>query len=197
MFSVNIDDLQFLFESAGQTVLINDFERQAIITNPPLSDKEERLIHTIENVLQGDIVAIDDEQYICITESINKRHGKFKSKVRHCNFVIEIAGETMEVPMTDENGNYVYDQYGRLIYVTVQGEPIQIPMIVDYKSFSIVAGQIAVAENQIFVTIQDNEVNQGRFKVNDTFNLIDGNWKVRNVDKTKRGLLLLTCEKVI
>ena len=197
MFSANTDDIQFLFESAGQPVLINDIEHQAIITNPQMSTNEERYIHTLDGVPQGDIVTIDDKKFLAISESTIKRHGKYKNKIRHCNYVIEIAGEIREELLRDEEGNILYDKYGRPIYIEVKGDPIQIPMVVDYKSFSVIAGQITVAENQIFVTVQENEINRGRFKVNNTFELMDLKWKVRNVDKTKRGLLLLTCEKVI
>ncbi|MEH7525814.1 hypothetical protein V7149_21470 [Bacillus sp. JJ1503] len=197
MFSVNADDLQFLFELTGQSVLINNVKRRVIITNPKMSKKEERYIHTLEGVLQGDIVTIGDEIFLTIGESTIKRQGKFKAKIRHCNYVIEVAGEIRTELKRDENGEIVRDKYGRPIEIQVQGEPIQIPSIVDNDSFKIIGGQILVAENRIIVTVQDNETNRNRFKVNGTFNLMDKNWKVKNQDRTLKGLLVLICEAVI
>lgn len=69
-------------------------------------------------------------------------------------------------------------------------------MIVNNDSFKIVGGQILLAENRIIVIVQNNEVNRDKLQVNNTFNLMKLNWKVKNQDKTKKGLLILTCERV-
>jgi hypothetical protein len=196
MFTPNPEDLQFLFESAGQTVLINDTERQVIITNPSISEYEERYIHTLERVLQGDIVTLEGERYLVITETVTPRHGKYKALMRHCNYIITLPGEITRVLYRDENGNIVYDDFGDPVFIEIEGEPINIPAIVDNKSFSIVGSQLLVAENQIIVTVQDNEVNRNKLKVNNTFSF-EGNFKVLHRDFTKKGLMILTCEKVV
>ncbi|MBB6445828.1 hypothetical protein [Bacillus benzoevorans] len=186
MFQVNQIDLEYMFELMGQTVLINDVERKTIITNKTLSENEERYLHTLDKVSMGDLVSIDDEKFLIMTETITKRNGKYKALIRHCNYVIEIPTIVQEL--------IGYDSYGRPVYQDVEGEPILIPSIVENKSFAVSGSQLLVADNQIIVIVQDNEVNRNKFAVNGTFNLMDKNWKVLNDDRTKRGLLILTCE---
>ncbi|QQX25030.1 hypothetical protein [Heyndrickxia sporothermodurans] len=87
-------------------------------------------------------------------------------------------------------------RYAYFFIIRAYGDPIFIPAIVENKTFSIAGSQLLVAENQIIVIAQDNKVNRGKFTVNNTFSLMDNNWKVRNQDRTKKGLLILTCERV-
>jgi hypothetical protein len=51
-----------------------------------------------------------------------------------------------------------------------------------------------VANNQIIVIVQDNEVIRDRFVANYEFGF-EGNYKVVHRDFTKRGLLIITAEK--
>ncbi|MED3650307.1 hypothetical protein [Heyndrickxia sporothermodurans] len=189
-------DVQFLFDMASQTILVNDKEQKAIITNPQMSENEERYLHTMDCVTLGHIVTLDNEKFLVVSETVTKRHSKYKAKIRHCNYTIEFAGEVIEDYLRDENGNIVYDRFGEPILITIEGDSIFIPSIVKNKTFSIAGSQLLVAENQIIVIVQESEVNKEKFKVNNTFNLMDYNWKVRNQDRTKKGLLILTCERV-
>jgi len=190
MFSPNTADLDYLFDSASQTVTVNNTERKAIITNPAISEFDQKNIHTLERVLQGDMVALDGERYLVITESISKRGGKYKALMRHCNIVIERQGEQVCV-IVGEN------EFGDPIEECTVGDPIFISAIVDNKSFSIdQASAIRVPENQIIVVIQDNPVNRDKLKVNDKF-VFEGNYKVLSRDFTKKGLMILTCEKSV
>ncbi|WP_366162655.1 hypothetical protein ABXS71_06240 [Bacillus infantis] len=187
MFSPNEYDLKYLMDATGETVIINGNEKQAIITNPRVDEFEQRYIHTLEPVSQGSVVSLYNEKYLVITESLTKRHGKFKALMRHCNYVIsrknvigrEIIG---------------YNDYGAPYYRDILGEPIQIPSIIDNKSFSVDnSTQLIVPENEIIVTIQDTPLHRQKLKVNDIF-AFEVNYKVRHVDYTKRGLMILTCD---
>lgn len=187
MFQVNQNDLEYLFESVSQTVTINDTERKAIITNPSLSEYEERHIHTLDSIQMGDTVTLDNEKYLVITESINKRNAKYKALMRHCNNTIEIPVFTEVIIGVDD--------FGRPVTKKVYGEPILVPSIVDNKFFSVDnSSPIRVPNNQIIVTVQDNQVHKSKFKVNDTFECVEGNYKVLNRDFTKKGLIIITAE---
>lgn len=187
MFQANTADLDYLFNTEGQTVLINDIERQAIITNPSISEYDQKYIHTLETVYMGDMVTLDNDKYLVITETVSKRGAKYKALMRHCNFIIKI--ENYEEVQTGET------PFGDPIYENVLISTDYIPAIVDNKTFSIdTMSAIRVADNQIVVVIQDNELNLVKFAVNQTFNVMDKSWKVLNHDKTKKGLLILTCE---
>lgn len=188
MFQTNQSDLQFIFDSAGKTILINDVEQRGIISNPPISEYEQRYLHTLERLNRGDIIDYSNEKYLTISESISKRGGKYKALIRHCNGVIEVEGETTKELIG-------HDEFGRPIYKDVAGEPIQVSSIVDNKSFSIQGDQLQVANNQIIVIVQDNEINKGKFVVNYEF-AFEGNYKVVHIDFTKSGLIIITAEKV-
>jgi hypothetical protein len=188
MFQPKQSDLQFLFDSAGETILINDVEQRGIISNPPISEYEQRYLHTLERLNRGDIINYSNEKYLTISESVSKRGGKYKALIRHCNGIIEIPGETTRELIG-------YDSYGRPVYKDVVGEPIPLPSIVDNKSFSIQGDQLQVANNQIIVLIQDNEVTREKIVVNYEFPF-EGNYKVVHRDFTKSGLIIITAEKV-
>lgn len=187
-FNDNTQDIQFLLDNAGKDVLINDTPAKALITNPSITEYEEKYISTLQRVSRGDIVAYDNEKYISITESITKRHGKYKAILRHCNYDIELPGEETCVIVG-------YDELDRPIEECTIGDPIHVPAIVDNKSFS-VDGQnaINVPENEIIATLQDNQSNRDKLVVNNTFTVMSKTWTVLNQDLTKNGLLILTCE---
>ncbi|MFT8323656.1 MAG: hypothetical protein ABF649_22715 [Bacillus sp. (in: firmicutes)] len=187
MFSPNIEDLEFLFESAGQSISINNVATQAIITNTTLAEHEKKHIHTINPIHMGDLVAIDDENYLITSDTAMKRYGKYKAIMTHCNFSIQVPGETTQVLLG-------YDDEQRPIYQTVEGEPIVVPSIIDQQSFTIEGGYFRMANNQILATVQDNPTNRDKLKVNNTFTFVDG-YKVLNHDYTKRGLIILTVER--
>ncbi|MGV3266190.1 hypothetical protein [Cytobacillus pseudoceanisediminis] len=157
-----INAFQEILDTAGQTVLINDKERVIVVTNPPLNEYEERNIHSLENVSQGDLVKIDNEKYLVITESITQRGGKYKVRIRHCNHDIEIKNYKKELIGHSEFGEPIYEE----IYV----DSTYIPSIIDNKSFSIdSSAAIRVPENQIISILQDNTYNREKFQLNNTF----------------------------
>ncbi|MCC3645843.1 hypothetical protein JGK52_03975 [Cytobacillus oceanisediminis] len=189
MFQANSADLEFLFNEAGQKVLINDVESIALLTNANfLNENDERYIHTLDKIKLGDMITYQNEKYLVITEIINKKYGKFKAIIRHCNHYILVAGEIEQVlighdPMT-----------GRPIYEDRQGDPHPVPSIIDNKSFSVGGTtQFQVPDNQIIVVLQDNELNRDKLQVNNTFTF-EGVYKVIHTDFTKKGLMILTCE---
>lgn len=58
-----VEDMDYLFETSGQIVDVNDIEQTVIITNAPLSEHEERHIHSLERISRGDIVTIDEVSF--------------------------------------------------------------------------------------------------------------------------------------
>ncbi|MBE2939011.1 Ig domain-containing protein, partial [Anoxybacillus flavithermus] len=53
---------------------------------------------------------------------------------------------------------------------------------------------IRVPENQIIVTIREDDNTKQKFVANATFEVMGKTWKVVDVDLTRKGLLILTCE---
>ncbi|RBP95390.1 hypothetical protein DFO70_103432 [Cytobacillus firmus] len=134
-------------------------------------------------------MTLDNEKYLVITESITKRGGKYKSLMRHCNVMIDLPGEEV-CEKVGEN------DFGEPIFECTTGDPVLVPSIVDNKSFSVEdSAAIRVPDNQIIVVVKDNDYNREKFQLNNTFTF-EGVYKVIHRDFTKRGLMILTCEKV-
>ena len=185
MFKMNTEDVNYIFEHAAQTVLINDVPRNAIITNPQMNDDETRYIHTLDRLLQGDLLLIEGNDYLTVTESNTKRGAKYKSKIQHCNHIIEVAGETTEVLKG-------YNHLGHPVYETVVGDPIFIPSIVESGTFNIDNGNgVLIASDVLFVTVQDNETNRSKFAVNKNVTMFGKSYSVQHQDLTRQGLLVL------
>jgi len=185
MFQINTEDLSYIFEQAAQTVLINNVPSNAIITNPQMNEDETRYIHTLDRVLQGDLILIEGNDYLTVTESITKRGAKNKSKIQHCNHIIEVAGEVTEVLKG-------YDHLGNPVYETIQGDPVFIPSIVKSGTFNIDNGNgVLVANDVLFVTVQDNATNRSKFAVNKNVIMFGKSYSVQHQDLTRKGLLVL------
>ncbi|WP_449355599.1 hypothetical protein ACUL41_07065 [Virgibacillus natechei] len=119
----------------------------------------------------GDVVTFKDISYLVVTETIIKRHGKFKSTMRYCNNQLEVTGS--------------------------EGESIPVPIIIEEKSLQVDgSGSFRVLDNEINITLQDNEINRDTYSLNTEFLLINGNWKVTQHNYTNKGLLILSCESI-
>ena len=185
MFQMNIEDINYIFEQAAQTILINDVPRNVIITNPQMNEDETRYLHTLDRMLQGDLVVLEGEKYLSITESNTKRHSKYKNKIQHCNQHIEVVGEMEKVLIG-------YDDRGRPVYEEVLGDPILIPSIVERGTFTVDSGgSFLVPQDVLYVTVQDNEMNRRKFPINITIKITGLNYVVQHQDLTRKGLIIL------
>lgn len=189
MFEMNTEDVNYIFEQAAQTVLINDVPRNAIITNPQMNEDETRYIHTLDRVLQGDLVVLEGESYLSITESITKRGAKYKNKIQHCNYIIQVQGESARVIIG-------YNEFDQPIYEYILGDPILVPSIVESGTFNVPnASAILIPEDIIYVTVQNNDTNIVKFAVNTEIAMLDGTYKVQHQDVTRTGLMIVRMKK--
>lgn len=206
------DDMQSIFDSIGQEVLINDIAANVVITNPTISEFEQRYIHSMEKVSRGSIIDLEGNKYLSITESLIKRGGKFKTLIRHCNYTLKIqtnplrefigndpnTGQpvyrTVEEPLLDENGEVMLDQWGDEIWVVVYEDTFYVPAIVDNKNFSIEEGAVRLPHNEMEIIIQDTEHNTVTFELNFEFTVMDKTFTVVNQDKSKNGMIIITCQ---
>jgi hypothetical protein len=188
LFESNNEDIQYIVDNFGHEVSVNNSSVKAIITNNVVSEYEDKYISSTQSIKRGDLVKDGTVNYLVITESVTKRYSKYKAIMRHCNYTVDVPGEEVCVVVGQND-------FGEDI-IECTSTPVPTPLIVDNKSFSIEKGAINLPNNQILVTMQDNATNKGEMTVNKTFSLMGSTWKVLNVDLTKNGLLLLTCEFV-
>lgn len=186
-FAFDTSDFQFLLNTVGETVTIDNIKQKAIVNNAKIGDYEDKYIHTLEPIRHGNLIVYNGENYLIISETVTQRYGKYKALMRHCNYTIQI--QITEQRITG------YNPWGEPIYETIVVGEIFIPAIIDKYAFKVDdPAPIRVSDKQIIVTIQNNETNKNKFTVNTTFEVMGQTWKVIDVDKTRTGLLILTCE---
>lgn len=187
MFSINPDDLEYLFESASQPVLINDTPMNVIVTNPSISEYEERYIHSLDKVSRGDMVTLEGESYLCLSESVTKRHGKYKTKIRHCNYDVGVREDPTKVLIG-------HTSFGDPVYDVIPGELHLIPSFIETQSFSVTNGVWAVSNNEILVTMKDIAEYRPLLEISDKVEVMGRTWLITNLLLDKKGLIKLNCK---
>ncbi|MGG0666703.1 hypothetical protein ABE042_21740 [Viridibacillus arvi] len=182
--TTNEQDIQFLMDTAGQQVLIDDVESVALITNAELGEVESRHIHTLESVPQGAYITINEETYLNVSENTTMRNNKYKTKVQHCNSLLPTEGETIKAIIG-------YDKLGRPIYETTIVPGRNYPCIVEHLSYKNAQNTaVNTIDDIIYITIQDNEKVSKSYKINTEVNLKGTTLTIRGIDKTRTGLLI-------
>ncbi|WP_117017569.1 Ig domain-containing protein [Aeribacillus pallidus] len=186
-FTIDNSDFQFLVDSIGETVTIDNVEKKVIVNNAKIGDYEEKYIYTLDSIQRGNLIVYNGKNYLIVSDVTEGKIYK-KALMRHCNYTIVVEGqEICEI--------VGYNDFGEPIYECHTTESISIPTIIDKYTFKIDDfAPIRVPENQVIVTMQDNETNKSKFTVNSTFEVMEQTWKVIDVDMTRNGLLILTCE---
>lgn len=192
-----MEDLIHIFNILSEEVEVDGVKQKSIITHSKVTELETRYIHTLTNIEQGSLIKYKDTSYLTVTESIIGRQGKFKAIMEHCNHTLKFKGEITRVLIVDEFGKPILNIYGDEQYKNVEGDPILIPSIVRENSFSISGQQLLIANNQIVIVIKYTSKNEELVKVNNELTLLESKWKVINVNKIRKGLLICTCDKKI
>ncbi|OAO80951.1 hypothetical protein [Anoxybacillus flavithermus] len=186
-FAINNSDFQFLLDSVGETVTIDNVEQKAIINNAKIGDYEDKYIYTLSDIQRGNLILHNKKKYLIVSDVTEEKLYK-KALMRHCNYEIVIEGQKVCKIVS-------YNVFGEPIEECHTTESISVPVIVDKYAFKVDdPAPIRVSENQIIVTVQDNETNKSKFTVNTKFDVMGKTWKVVDVDLTRKGLLILTCE---
>lgn len=185
-FAINNSDFQFLLDSIGETVTINNVSKKCIVQNGNIGDYDEKYIYTLDSIQRGNLILHNGKNYLIVSDITEGKIYK-KALMRHCNYEIVVEGRKCEIVS--------YNVFREPIYECHTTESINIPAIVDKYTFKIDNfAPIRLPENQIIVTMQENETNKSKFTVNTKFGVMGHTWKVVDVDITRNGLLILTCE---
>ncbi|MGE7219657.1 hypothetical protein ACQKJC_24785 [Priestia koreensis] len=182
------DDISYIVSELGDTVKVDGNEQQILINHKSVGDVEEKKIRSLERIKRGSLVEIEDFQYLQIAD-VNLRNGMlYEGIVRRCN---------AKLPTTVcENVIIGYDpMWGDPVYESTCRTEYNIPSIVDGKVFTATQNQaINLVQNEISVTIQENDMNKENYGLNKQMIILDRNYKVIAVDNTKSGLLILNCK---
>jgi len=163
------------FKRNGKTVYVNNLPIKAMVKETPDStnsiDTKELL--TVDSLSQGEIVSYHDLNFMVVTknETVNEVYGTYVLK--NCPFIVKIdCNNTMGV----------------------------FPMYCDKQSFDLsspVSGGVGVVPvNTIMVTVQNTTQSMG-IALGTYFYKFGSTWQISGKDRTKDGLLVLTCDYTI
>lgn len=186
--------LNDVFDSVASEIKINDVLIPAIVTNGALNkndEQESKHLHTIQKVNQGDVVEHEGSKYLIVTESISKRHNKYKNIMEHCNAALTIVGKTTKVIVG-------YDDLGRPIYDNIE-ELYEVPCVIGFNRVGTPnnAGGLMIIENSLVAKITRNDDNVMYVNVNDVYTVEGKNYKVSHIDNVQTGLLIVQMDFVV
>lgn len=181
------NDYEYILNSIGEDISINNNPAKAIITNTDLNQTyDNKKISTLAVLNRGDIINYDYGKWLITSEVNGQRYNKYKGIMRKCIYDIWFkTGETKEQIGTDGSGYpvYEYTEYHQLISVYV-----------DSKTFDIETGQIfSMPSGTTLVTLQENEESL-KIKLGTRFIKMGSAWEIVGIDRTKKGLITFTSE---
>lgn len=164
----NVDnDINYLLLTMGKPILVNGSNATAIIGYADNKEVEEKKIITKENIKRGDLVTINNHNYLVYNEINDKRQDTyFKAYARSCNYQIKF-----------NFGGNVKSFYG----------------IISTKVLDITENKyMELAEGKIQVVLQDN-VDTRKIVTKQRFISMGSAFEVTGIDKSKVGLIILNC----
>jgi len=161
-------DFQYLLDSIGQDVSINSSTSKALITNTNVEQYyDDKYISTLTSIKRGDIVDYDNQNWLIVSEVNGKRFNKYKGIMR----VLEY----------DVNFNF-------------SGDIKTFPTSIDSKTFDIEQGKyISLPDGKILVTLQEN-IETLKIELDQRFIKMGSAWKVTGINRTHKGLIILSCD---
>jgi hypothetical protein len=178
--------LNDVFDTVATEILINDIPVPSIVTNGSLNkndEQESKHLHTIQKVNQGDLVVHEGKKYLVVTESISKRHNKYKNIMEHCNAALTVIGKSTRIIVG-------YDDIGRPIYSYIN-EQYEVPCVIGFTRIGTSTGELMIQQNTLMAKIAKNDDNEMYVNINDVYKVEGNSYKVIHVDKVQTGLLIV------
>ena len=167
-----ISDFEFILDSIGKTVDINDVEIQVVITNattPKNTEYDEKYISTTSELKRGDLVDYNDANWLIINQIADMRYNsKYKGLMRKSDYNIKF--------------NFL-------------GNILEFPVLIDSKIMTVSEDKyFIIPDGTILVTLQEN-AETNNIIIGQRFIKLGYAWEVTGIDKSKKGLIILTCEQ--
>lgn len=168
IFQIPSDDIDYLFDHVGVNVHVNDIPTRAIITNTKVQTlADDRNITTLTPIKRGDLVDYLGDKWIIVSEVAGIRYGKYKGIMRQIEYDIKF---------------------------NFNGDIKEFPTFVDSRVFDIQDDRyVTLPSGTILVTMQENDDTLG-IKEKQRFIKMGKAWEVAGVDRTQKGLIILTAE---
>ena len=188
-FQIDTSDFQFLLDTVGETVIIDNVPKKCIVQNAKVGDYEGKYIYTLSNIQRGNLTLRKEKYYIIVSDVTEGRQYK-KALMRKCTHTISVMvqeGKRVLIGTTP---------WGEEIYETTDPVYEDSPCIVEQEKITINGDQIRTSDSEIYVTLADNEHTR-KIKVNDVYNIAGYRYKVTHINYTKSGLIILKCETAV
>ena len=187
-FTIDTSDFQFLLDTLGETVIIDNVPKKCIVQNAKIGDYEEKYIYTLSNIQRGNLILHNKKNYLIVSDVTEEKYKK--ALMRKCTHTIRIMiqeGKLILIGTTP---------WGEQIFETTDPVYKDFPCIVEQEKVVIEGSQIRTSDSEIFVTLADNEHTR-KIKLNDVYEVAGARYKVTHINYTKSGLIILKCETAV
>lgn len=187
-FTIDTSDFQFLLDTVGETVIIDNVPKKCIVQNGKIGDYEDKYIYTLDSIQRGNLILHNEKNYLIVSDVME---GKYKKALmRKCTHTIRVIIKEGQQTLVGKT------PWGEEVYET--GDPVykDFPCIVEQQKVVIDGSQIKTSDSEIFVTLQNNEFTR-KIKVNDVYEVTGARYKVVHINYTKSGLIILKCETAV
>ncbi|AKS37696.1 Ig domain-containing protein [Anoxybacillus gonensis] len=188
-FTFDTSDFQFLIDTVGETVTIDNVSKKCIVQNVKIGDYEDKYIYTLDSIQRGNLILHNRKNYLIISDVTEGKQYK-KALMRKCTHTIRVMIQEGQQILTGTT------PWGEEQYETTDPIYEDFPCIVEQQKVVIDGGAIRTADTEILITLQDNE-NTRKVKVNDEYDIAGYRYKVTHINYTKTGLLILKCETAV
>lgn len=164
----NVDnDINYLLLTMGKPILINGSPATAIIGYSNIKEYEEKKIITKAEIKRGDLLYINNHNYLIINEINDKRQDTYyKGYARSCNYSIKF---------------------------NFNGDVKEFPTILTTEILDIQESRyISLLDGKVQVILQDN-ADTKRIVKEQRFLAMNYAFKIEGIDKSKVGLIILNC----
>jgi len=169
IFEPLTDDFQYILASLGRDITINDNPAKALITSVQLVENnpvDDKYLSTDTEISAGGIVEYLNAKWLVLS-ALEGQTIRNKGIMRKCSHDVKF---------------------------NFQGVVKNFPTIIESKIFDVEEGKyFNLADGEIRVTLQVNS-DSNNIAVSDRFIKMGSAWKVTGVDKTKEGLITLSCQ---
>ena len=187
-FTIDTSDFQFLLDTLGETVIIDNVPKKCIVQNEKVGDYEDKYIYTLSNIQRGNLILHNGKNYLIVSDVTEEKYKK--ALMRKCTHTIKVMiqeGKQILIGTTP---------WGEQIFETTDPVYKDFPCIVEQEKVVIEGGAIRTSDSEIFVTLADNEHTR-KIKLNDVYEVARARYKVVHINYTKSGLVILKCETAV
>lgn len=188
-FTIDTSDFQFLIDTVGETVNIDNVSKKCIVQNVKIGDYEDKYIYTLDSIRRGNLIVYNEKNYLIISDVTEGKQYK-KAIMRKCTHIIRVMiqeGQKILIGTTP---------WGEEQYITTDPVYDDFPCIVEQQNVVIEGSQIRTSDAEILITLQDNEFTR-KIKLNNIYEVAGARYKVTHINYTKSGLLILKCETAV